>query len=316
MKVWHLEPNTVLTKTPVWMPPHDVLWSIQQERKERLERDYRFLYHQVTGLRPRGDWLDVLRWEITRWAAPAFVNKGTQIFGDNSTSLSLTYTGAIAGNWLVATVAASRFSGTQAAIGTPAGWSVAVAPVSNGAASGFGVATAQFIKENCPSGSNPASITGLPATSFSAGIISEYSGILTASSIDQATSNNGVNATATSGNCGTTGTTSQADEIAIACGHAEDGVGNTAAFANPSSGFTNIAVTATNAAHIAWASGYKILSAIATQTATLAWTTNSIWCGSIITAKGAGGGGGTFGRLVGGTLCGGLLTGGLLSGWM
>lgn len=276
----------------------------------RLETWFRREHERLTGFVPTGPWLDVLIDSILQLdLAPAFVGKGSQSFQDGAGgALSCQKTGVTIGNLVVALMAQSNPVNTNA-IPTPAGFSVAEAPVATSALS-YKPSPAIFYKIATAT-TETASST--PASgSYAAGILAEFSGI-DPTPLDVHTNNNGT--ASTSGNTGTTGTTAVADSLVIAVGHAEDAVGNTSNFSSPaSSGYTSLATTSNNAVHIAWDGSYKILVATGTQSGAWTWTTSSAYNNAIAVFKGTGGGGAARARLISGKLIGGgLLLRGLTS---
>jgi hypothetical protein len=116
---------------------------------------------------------------------------------------------------------------------------------------------------------------------YTEGSLSEYSGLLGSSSLDQETSNsNAGSATPTSG---TTGTTAQDDELVLACLGID--VNNTLGIDLPS-GYTNLHIQQDANSSVGHSSDYLIVSATGTQAASWGTLTSSPpWSGKIATFK-------------------------------
>lgn len=219
--------------------------------------------------------------------AIAFVQKSTELFADNASSISPSRSGTTAGNEVVLTVSVSNFGTTSPApaIGAPSGWSTARADSGPTGSGDYRPTVGIFYKENIAGGTENPTVT-TPSGSYSSASISEYSGLATSSSLDVTQAN--LASSGTSGNTGTTGTTAQADELVIALIHPEDTIGATSALSTPaSSGYTNIDTEAANNVHIAYDANYKIVSSTGTQTASWTWTTSSFYTAAIATFKAA-----------------------------
>lgn len=248
--------------------------------------------------------------------AIAFVNKGTKAIVDPGTTLTASYTGAVAGNLIVTFGAVSRFSTTAAALTVPSGFTAAENPTSVGNQGSYSTNVFIGYKPNCASGAHSAAYTAFPAGGSAAeAIIAEFSGLDTVAPLDTAHNHNASGTAATSGTTGSSGTATQANVLWVAIAHAENG-SNTSGFTASIAGWTTIANTTSNAAGVAWWCGYQIAAVNTAVNPAFSWTNTSIWAGAVAGFIPTGGGGGTFGRLVGGTLCGGLLTRGLLTGGM
>lgn len=138
-------------------------------------------------------------------------------------SLSLSWPGATtAGRLLVAIVSASRGNGSGAAptITAPDGWTEAVTDVCN--PTGPRIRTSIYYKANASSesGSQAWSSQTFMGTGLLGVIMAEYSGIATSSPLDRTASAADTNIGSTTCSSGTTSTTTQARELAIAglCG--------------------------------------------------------------------------------------------------
>lgn len=123
----------------------------------------------------------------------------------------------------------------------------------------------------------------------------EYSGLITSSPLDQATSNKS-SADHTTLDTGTTGTTAQNDELVI-IGHGLAAAGGSAdvGYTDPVSGFTTVYRQPDDATSVAALQAYQVISAIGTQTATFNWTAHESDMASqavIATFKAQAGGGG------------------------
>ena len=208
-----------------------------------------------------------------------FVQKSTELFADNAASIAPSLSGCTAGNH-VAMLVAQSIQNTNGTLAAPSGWSSAIATTAGGALA-FRPNIAIFYKENISSGVHSGTVTLNNTGSYAAATIVETSGIALTSSLGPTSTNTTDTATLTSGGSGTTATTTTTG-IAFAIGHAEDGVGSTAAFSSPATtGYTVVDTEATNSVHIAYDSSYKILSSTGTQSANWTWTTNSAFHGGV-----------------------------------
>ena len=223
----------------------------------------------------------------------AFVQKSAvQLFADNASSIAPSRTGTTAGNHAVCLVACSNGTTTSpaTALSAPSGWTAAENAAGPAGGNNYKPVTGIFYKENLAGGTETATVS-LPAGSYAQAIISEASGVATSSSLDVHTSKTATSGT--SSDTGTTGTTAVADSIVYVVLHPEDTVGSTSGLpATPTTGYTNLDNTTSNAAHIATQFAYKILSATGTQVANSGtWTTSSFFMGSIAVFKGTAAGG-------------------------
>jgi hypothetical protein len=247
--------------------------------------------------------------------AIAFVKKGTKVNVDPGTTLSPTLASVVAGNLVVSCISVARFTTTAGALALPTGWSAAELPTSVGNQGGYSSNVGIVYKANAASGTQTAAWTGFPAGGSAAGgIVAEFSGLDTSAPLDAAHNHNASGTAGTSGTTGSSGTSTQSNVLWIAVAMAENGA-NTTGFTSSIAGWTTLANDTNDSASTAWWCGYQIAAVNTAVNPAFSWTNSSIWAGAV-----AGfiltGGGGTFGRLVGGTLCGGMLTNGLLSGGM
>lgn len=307
-----------VTPGSLWIPPHDVLWSIQQERRDRLERDYRFIYDQLIGVRPTGDWLEILIREIARWAAPAVVQTGTRgSKTGGSGNIVASISGVTPGNLLIGGVALNEFTTSTSALAA-SGWTGILGNPPSGSQTYR--PQAEGFQQVAAGTSATLTIPTLGTDSYGYVTIIEVSGV---SGVDTGATlgSNNANGTATTSTYTSPNPTAVADTLMLSIGTAEVGGGGTSNYSTPASfngsttGVTSIGNNPNDSAVIAYDFSRKLLSATATPAATNTWTGASRYNGGIIALSGSGGGA-TFGRLVGGTLCGGSLTNGLLSGWM
>lgn len=218
-----------------------------------------------------------------------FVNKGTKAVGDPVSSLTASYTLAVANNFLVGISAVSRFSTTAAALALPTGWTQGELPVSVGNQGSFSTNVGIVLKAGIASGSHSCAWTGFGGSSSAEAIIAEFSGLDTVTPLD--VHNHNASGTAgTSGTTGSSGAASQSDVLWIAVGHAENG-SNTSAFTSSIAGWTTLANDTSNAAGVAWWCGYQIAAVSTAVNPPFGWTTASIWagavCGFILTGGGA-----------------------------
>lgn len=202
-------------------------------------------------------------------------SSGSNSFG---TSLGTAYgSNNTAGNLLVmgATSTEAITSVTDSNTGTPAS-AVAITHPSEAAS------TAIWYVMNCPSGANTVTSNTVGSAPHTNHLL-EYSGVATASALDQTATNSAV--FNTSGNTGTTGTTAQADELLIGL------IGNEGVRTHTwGSSFTEKTdVANANSGSIA----ERIVSATGTYAGTATISSNSNWCACIATFKAAAGGGGT-----------------------
>lgn len=211
----------------------------------------------------------------------ALVQKKGAQSGASVASLAVTLDAPpTAGNLLVACC------NSDATVATPAGFTLAVSAVS-----GQGL----YIFYRVVQGGDSATVTFAPSVSDSvAGGVIEYSGLLTASVLDQ-TAFNTTNAPASSLATGTTGTTAQASELVIVVVGPHAGNNHPWVLSSWSAGYTSqieepnglaTAASASSACHI----GDQIVGATGTYSATGTWSPPSSDAGAAIaTFKGVGG---------------------------
>jgi hypothetical protein len=217
----------------------------------------------------------------------AFVQKSTQLYADNTTSIAPSLSGCTTGNHVEMEVGIANGDTTSPAnaVGTPTGgWSVAIAPVGPTGAAQYKPAAAIFYKENIAGGTHSGTIT-MVSGSYARANITEHSGVATSNSLDVTASNTA--ASGTSGDTGTTAATANADSIAVCTGTAENGT-SVSNFSSPASaGWTVIDTTPDNSFHVAGDQSRKILSATGTQSGSWTWTTSAPFAGVIAVFKGA-----------------------------
>lgn len=187
--------------------------------------------------------------------------------------------GATAGNLLVATL-----SGTAAGVGsavkqwTSAGWAEAARdPFSSDV---YGV---EIMYKVAAGGETAVGFAIDGSTGFfHSAVMAEYSGLAATSPLD-VFANDGTNSSVgtTSRATGTTGTTAQADELAIAA----VGQGNTVTALSWTNSFATRDSNAQAGSGVYLAD--KILSATGTVTSTASWTTSRIAGGCVATFKGS-----------------------------
>lgn len=135
---------------------------------------------------------------------------------------------------------------------------------------------------NAAGGATTITVTGPGGSDFVSIAIFELPGLLVTTSFDVGTTNSG---SGTAHATGTTGTTTQADEIAFVC----DTHAGATSTPTVTAGWTLGAAGAgleTNSANMPLGTAWKILSATGTQTATFTWQ-NAAFVAGIATFKGA-----------------------------
>lgn len=214
--------------------------------------------------------------------AAAFVQSVT-FSGENVNSFGVTLNGVAAGNFLACMPSTYTSGGpTNTAPTDDKGntWNTTTAPTVTVSSSAF-----IFYAMNVAAGNT--AVTWDPGNGmYGTGSVAEFSGVATSAALDQqASNNNNSSATPTSG---TTGTTTQADELVLACvmtgcNVADDGI-------DLPSGYSNIYTYQNSAQIIGHSSDYRIVSATGTQSAS--WGTivvSAPWNAKIATFKAAGG---------------------------
>jgi hypothetical protein len=240
--------------------------------------------------------------------AIAFVQKQTgRAAGSNSFALALG-TNVTAGNFLSACY--SVFDAGNPTNTAPTGggtWATTTAPTAQGEANAF-------INYAMNATGGATTVTVDYGTDFYlAGSVTEFSGLETASALDQQTSNSdGGSSTPTSGN---TGATAQADELVLACVSVSATDSSVGLDTPATTGYTNLHVEQDSLNFMGHASDYKIVAATGAQSA--AWGTLDAayaWSAKIATFKAAAAAGtDPEGSLIGGKLLrGGLLMHGVL----
>lgn len=210
--------------------------------------------------------------------AVAFVKKGTVAIVDSGTSIAPTIGTVTAGNLVVAMFWVADGTGSTTALSAPSGWTAAETPTGQ-LSNGFGMKVGVFYKQNAASGSHTATLS-MGTGSYSEGIIVEFSGASTTAALGVHTNNKG--GTATSGNTGTTGTSTVADAVAVAVIAVDNGV-NTSSLSTPAAtGYTSIAVEPNDSFHVPGEASYKILSATGTQSGSWTWTNSSGFCAAVV----------------------------------
>lgn len=197
--------------------------------------------------------------------AGAFVKKSTQLFADNATSVAPSLASTVAGNHveMLVEILNGDTTSPSSAVGTPTNsWLRAIGPVGPAGADAFKPACAIFYKENIAGGTESGTIT-MPTGSYARVTITEHSGIATSGSLDVTASSVGV--AVTSGDSGTTATTTNADSIALCVGGAENGVSITAFSSPAATGWTVVDTEPTNGFHGCGDSSRKILTTTGTQ---------------------------------------------------
>ena len=202
---------------------------------------------------------------------------------DGSGSASVTWGGSTtSGNLLVACVSCSRAqsAGSPPTITAPDGsWVQAVTQIADNAA-GVRVRTSIYYKANASgeSGAKTWTCTTYMSAASIGVVVAEYSGIATASPLDQTASTADNSGTSTSCTTGTTGTTAQADELLVAC------VNGGSSLESPTNSFT-IQNQTTSARFTALAD--RIVSSTGTYSTTATYSTGSRNVGTIATFQAA-----------------------------
>lgn len=210
--------------------------------------------------------------------------------GPSVNSFPLTLgTNVTAGNFLGAMYSVF-LSGGSIPNATPTGggtWNTTTAPTEQNAGNAF-VCYAM----NATGGATTVTVdygTGF----YVEGSVVEFSGMVTTSALDVQTSNS--NAGSTTPTSGTTGTTSQANELVLVCVQVSTSSTNVGLDVPATTGYTNLHVEQDSGSTIGHSSDYKIVSATGTQSA--AWGTLSAseaWSAKIATFKEASAGGVTL----------------------
>lgn len=224
----------------------------------------------------------------------AFVQKGTAAVAYGTPNPTATLAGTTAGNLLICTVYWANPNNSAAPL-TPAGWTVGLAPTGFATFTGGGYFTgsAMYYLPNCPGGSASAAVNAAGAGAWAINaIISEYSGY-SATPLD-VTASAGSATSTTSGTVGPTSTTTQANELIIAC-FAGPQINSSAniGIADPISTFTTIDVQQNNQNHAVGICGYKEVSSAGAQSASETWSQTGEWAAVIATFKASGSSGGS-----------------------
>jgi len=200
------------------------------------------------------------------------VAKVQQVTGTGAT---LTLNGVTASNFLSLHSSAFQAAGTTAETtptDTNGTWSIGLSATMADLGS-QGIGAAIFYCENVNSGTHTVTPQNLNSKHRT---LTEWSGILTASSKDQSTSAKTENTNHQSQATGTTGTTAQDAELSLIC-HclgASPGSANIG-YTDPVTNYTTIDKTSDDSSSVASFHAYQVLSATGTQTATFNWTDTS-----------------------------------------
>lgn len=220
----------------------------------------------------------------------ALVQKTSQFFFDGVTSTSRSITGVTAGNTVVATVAMCSQPNTSptAAVPTPSGWSVGIAPAGATGISAYRPVAAIFYKANAASGTHTVSLPTLPTDTYGEVTIEEFSGLDTTTPLDQTSSNVTTSATSSAG-VGTPSASSALGGVNVTI--ASTGGGSVTGFGNPTSSYTPIDSEPNPNVHMTYAAAYKIQGASSvTHSATYGFTGTSEFVGVQASFKNASGG--------------------------
>lgn len=284
-------------KTELWIPGRADRDILRGHPRERLERDYKWAFMQLTGRLPTGDWFDLLIQELERIDFAALVQTGSKMKAAQATGGTATITGVTAGNHLVAMFATRRQATAAGAIPTTgltgAGWTIAEAPNSVGNANSSSAAVLIAHKEGAAAGSHSAPVSGLPSFSNLEGIIAEFSGIASSSSLDKH-NHNASSSFQSSGTTGTTSTLTNATELAVCVGTAWDGNGDISGISTAPSGWTSLANTQTSDENtdVAWFCAYLLTAATTALNPSFSWAGSTApWAAAISTYLPGGGGG-------------------------
>lgn len=188
---------------------------------------------------------------------------------------NLTLNGVAAGNTLVAFQSSFRGSAITTAIAVPTDTNGTFVGGISGVGGLFQASTGVaiqgiFYEVNAASGTHTVTFE---ANGSNNKTLCEFSGMATADVLDVSANAKTDNSDITSQVTGTTGTTSQADELIVIAVALAATVGSTdVTFTNPVSGFTSLQVVPNDASDIATFHAYKIVSATGTQAATFNWT--------------------------------------------
>jgi hypothetical protein len=272
--------------TALWVPNRADLTILRDRPRAQLERDYRWAYHQITGLVPTGDWLDLLWIEIEKLdLAATFVGAGTRVSKAGGTGTLASSKVISAGNTAVCGIAYNTAVAAASQLATPSGWSVLFSQATVGAGT-YKPGVIVFFKVSTGA-TETCTVTAIGTDFYGYSHVVEISNV---SGIDAAAHTTNSGTAVTSGNSGTTSATTVADAIAFAICTAETGGGGTSSFSTPaSSGYTSIGTNPNDSAVVGYDFSYKILAATATQIASWTWTGSSAYTAGIGVFSGSGG---------------------------
>lgn len=219
--------------------------------------------------------------------AAAFVQKQTGR-GAAVDSFALTFPSNVtAGNLLVGCY--SPYNGSGISNATPTGggtWSTTTAP-------GADAAWDAYICHAANATGGATTVTADYGSGFYVvGSISEYSGMETTSVVDVQTQATGSSTTPSTGN---TGSTTQADTLAVACFASGTGTSDVSIDTPAATGYTNLHVEQDSNSYMGHSSDYKVVSGTGAQSA--AWgtiTSGQSWGAKIVVFKATGGAAGAI----------------------
>jgi hypothetical protein len=204
--------------------------------------------------------------------AVAFVQKSTELFADNASSIAPSLGGVTAGN-LVVCVCACIQGASNTTLATPAGWTLAKAPAGQGSG-GLRPVIGIWYKENASSGTQSATIN-FAAGSYAEASIVEFSGVKTSSSLANTNSNAGGGTNAGGNSAGAANTVATAVAIAV-CTATDSGSLPSNLSSPATTGYSVVDNEPAGSTHCAYDISYKILSSVASETASWTWTSNVI----------------------------------------
>lgn len=223
----------------------------------------------------------------------AFVQKVTASVDNASSIGSPSLTSVVSGNTLALILSSSAAALSEASFAVPTDssgqtWTKAVGPVAIGTNPAFAKSAIYYLL-NANAGTHTLS------QSWNVGTYGGYTFLeLPACTAVDVSTSNGALATVTTGNTGTTATTTQANDVVlIGLATNTNGTGlSNAAFSNPPAGYTTLFVAQDTTAHIGSQHSYKEVSSAGTQIGTWTWTTvaEEVWQATIATFKMASGG--------------------------
>ena len=211
---------------------------------------------------------------------PPSITKIQSVTGSGAT---LALNGVASGNLLVYVSSYHRSSSTGVKETAPTDSNGTFSAASNDlplVASGLDIGASIFFEANTAAGTH--TVTPQANTIHNC-TLTEYSGMLTAGTLDQNKSAQDGAASHLSQVTGTTGATSQAEELSvIALALLQSAGGNPVGLTDPVSTYTTLQIGQNTASNIGTEHSFEILSSVGAQSATFDWTTvDAVVCASM-----------------------------------